>query len=226
MVLGLIAPLCYTLANETQVLDDILVVGGQKSYFEEYSSTSMKGDFSDKETPYSSSVTNKTLIKDIQALRIEDTYGYTTGVTKSGQMADSIVIRGFDVGLQNVQVNGMPGLISRFGSPSTANVEKIEVVKGPASVLYGNMETGGFVNIQTKKPQAENKITVESSYQTYLSNNSSMGEDNGFTATFDATGTLKDGLYYRFIAVGETIDSYRDNVEYDNFYVYQVFYGI
>lgn len=220
LLLGLTVPLCYTFSNAAQVLDEVTVVGAQNSYFEEYSSTSMKGMFSDNETPYSSSVTNKTLIDDIQALRLEDTYDYTTGVTKAGQSADSIVIRGFDIDLQNIQVNGMPGLISRFGSPSTANVEKIEVVKGPASVLYGNMEAGGFVNIQTKKPQAENKITIETSYQTYLSSNSNIGEDNGFTTTFDATGILKDGLYYRFIAVGETIDSYRNNVEYDNFYIY------
>ncbi|XOB60879.1 TonB-dependent siderophore receptor [Campylobacterota bacterium DY0563] len=220
LIAGLVIPLCYTISNAAQELEDVTVVGAQDSYFEEYSSTSMKGEYSDKETPYSSSSTNKTLIDDIQALRVEDTYGYTTGVSKSGQIADGIVIRGFDIGLQNIQVNGLPGLVSRFGSPSTANVEKIEIVKGPASVLYGNMDAGGFVNIQTKKPQAENKITIETSYQTYMSNSSKLGNDNGFTATIDATGTIRDGLYYRFIAVGENIDSYRDNVNNENFYIY------
>ncbi|QKF82192.1 TonB-dependent siderophore receptor [Halarcobacter ebronensis] len=220
LIMGLTIPLCCTLLNASEELDDVTVVGIQNSYYEENSSTALKSDSSDKETPYSTTTTNKTLIDDLQALRLEDTYDYTTGVTKIGQSADSITIRGFDIDLQNIQVDGLPGLISRFGSPSTANVEKVEILKGPASVLYGNMEAGGFVNIITKKPQAENKVTIETSYHSYLSNSSKLGEDNGFTTSVDATGTITNGLYYRFIAVGENIDSYRGNVGNKNLYVY------
>lgn len=204
-------------ANE---LESILVVGEQESYFEEYSSSSMKGEFSDKETPFSISVTKGTLLNDLQAQRIEDTYDYTTGVTKVGKNADAIVIRGFQTDLENIKVNGMSGLISRMGSPSTANVERIEVVKGPASVLYGGMEPGGLVNIQTKRPQSVQKTSIETSLQTYMSNVSNFGDNNGITTTFDTTGPIKDNLFYRFILVGEKINSYRENVDFENLYIY------
>ncbi|MGB5867355.1 MAG: TonB-dependent siderophore receptor [Arcobacteraceae bacterium] len=212
--------LAYSQTIIADELNSITVVGSQESYFEDSSSTSMKGEFSDKDTPYSISVTKGTLINDLQAQRLEDTYDYTTGVTKVGQNADAIMIRGFQTNLQNIQVNGMSGLISRMGSPSTANVERIEVVKGPASVLYGAMQPGGFVNIQTKLPQSEQKFTFESSLQTYMSNASSFGKNNGATVSFDSTGPLSDTLSYRFIVVGEKIDSYRNNVEFENFYAY------
>ncbi|AXX93459.1 TonB-dependent siderophore receptor [Malaciobacter molluscorum LMG 25693] len=213
----------FLLNNATifaEELDSVLVIGAQESYFEEYSSSSMKGEFKDKETPYSVSVTKGTLIDDLQAQRIEDTYDYTTGVTKVGKNADAIMIRGFQTNLQNIQVNGMSGLISRMGSPSTANVERIEVVKGPASVLYGAMQPSGLINIQTKLPQSKQSFSIDTSFQTYMSNSSKFGEDNGITTTFDSTGPINDDLFYRFIVVGEKIDSYRKDVDFKNLYIY------
>jgi iron complex outermembrane recepter protein len=211
--------ICKNLAFADE-LNEIVVEGAQESYFEEYSSTSMKGEFKDKETPYSVSVTKGTLINDLQAQRIEDTYDYTTGVTKVGKNADAILIRGFQTDLENIKVNGMSGLISRMGSPSTANVERIEVVKGPASVLYGAMEPGGLVNMQTKLPQSAQRTTLETSLQTYMSNSSKFGEDNGLTTTIDTTGPITKDLMYRFIIVGEKLNSYRENVDFENVYIY------
>jgi len=214
------AALLFVSSINAQELDSVTVVGTQDSYYDEYNSTSMKGEFKDIETPYSSTVTNGTLIKDIQALRLEETYDYTTGVTSSDPKADGIMVRGFELDLQNIQVNGMPGLMSRFSSPSTANIEKVEILKGPASVLYGNMESGAFVNIKTKKPQAEDKITFSTSYSTYASDISKAGDDNSFTSSLDATGTIASGLYYRVIGVVESSESFRDNVEDKNYYLY------
>lgn len=210
-------------AFSSQELESVLVIGSQKSYFEDFSSTSLKSEFNDRQNPYSSLVIKNQLIEDLQAQRIEDTYDYTTGVTKAGKRADSIIIRGFEVDLQNIQVNGMPGLISTFGSPTTANIERIEIVKGAASVLYGNMKAGGFVNIQTKKPQAQNKVIFESSFQTYMSNKSNFAKNNGVATTLDATGSLKNNLFYRFITVYESYDSYRDNINEKNFHLYPSF---
>ncbi|ADG94174.1 TonB-dependent siderophore receptor [Arcobacter nitrofigilis DSM 7299] len=202
-------------------LDTVVVQGAQESYFEQNSSSSMKGESSDKKTPYTVSVTKGTLIDDLQAQRIEDTFDYTTGVTKVGKNADAIMIRGFDLSLENIKVNGMSGLISRMGSPSTANVERIEVVKGPTSVLYGAMQPGGLVNIVTKRPQSVQKTTLETSLQTYMSNGvSEFGSDNGITTTLDTTGPINENLFYRFIAVGEKLNSYRDNVDFKNLYIY------
>lgn len=202
-------------------LNTVVVQGAQESYFEDTSSSSMKGETNDKKTPYTVSVTKGTLIEDLQAQRIEDTFDYTTGVTKVGKNADAIIIRGFELDLENIKVNGMSGLISRMGSPSTANVERMEVVKGPTSVLYGIMEPGGLVNIVIKRPQAKQRTTLETSLQTYMSNGvSGFGEDNGITTTLDTTGPITENLFYRFIAVGEKLNSYRKNVDFENLYIY------
>ena len=71
---------------------------------------------------------------------------------------DLLLLDASDV-LASFMVDGMPGLAARFGSPPTANAESIEVVKGPASALYGQQQPGGFVNIITKKPRAVSAAT-------------------------------------------------------------------
>jgi len=203
-----------------QELQSVTVVGNQDSYYDEYSSTSMKGEFRDIESPYSTNTTNKTLINDTQALSIKDTYDYTTGVTGLTGKADGIIIRGFELDLENVNVGGLPGLTSRYKSPTTSNIEKIEILKGPASVLYGSLQPGGYVNIQTKKPEGEDKVTFATSYKTFVSGISGAGDDNSATVSLDATGSLTDNVYYRIITVGEKLESFRDDVENDNFYIY------
>jgi len=206
--------------QQDKVLEDILIIGNQTSYYDEYSSTSMKGEFRDIETPYSTTVTNETLIDDTQALRMTETYDYTTGVTAVNTKASGIMVRGFELDQENLNVGGMPGITSRFNSPSTSNIEKIEIFKGPASVLYGNLESGAYINIQTKKPEGEDKVTFSTSYKTYASGISGAGDDNSFTASLDATGSISENLYYRIITVGEKIESFRDNIENENVYVY------
>lgn len=59
-------------------------------------------------------------------------------------------LRGFPV--QPTMINGLPGLTN--GSPDPANIESIEVIKGPSGTLYGSslISYGGLININTKKP--------------------------------------------------------------------------
>jgi iron complex outermembrane receptor protein len=57
-------------------------------------------------------------------------------------------------------VDGLPGLTGRYGSPPTIGVERVELVKGPMSVLYGQIQPGGFLNLITKKPQLQDAFEV------------------------------------------------------------------
>jgi iron complex outermembrane receptor protein len=216
----LLSLFCSQVLLHGEKLEEVYVTEKQESYFENYSTSSTKSEKSDNKTPSSIIVTKENLINDIQAQRIEDTYDYTTGVTKVGKNADAIMIRGFETSLENLKVNGMSGSISRMGSPSSSNVEKIEIVKGPSSVLYGSMEPGGMVNIITKKPYGVESYSFETSFQTYMSGVSSFGEDNGIRTSFDANIPLSENLYYRFIAAYENLNSYRDNVDFQNLYIY------
>lgn len=202
--------------------DTITVVGKQQTYFSDTNTTALKTSSSDAQTPYVVSSTNDVLMKDIRARNLEDIFSYTVGVNRASNGADGFVIRGFDIDLNNIKVNGMSGLTTRFGSPSTANIEAVEVLKGPASVLYGNMESGGMVNMISKKPEASFAASITTGIETFTSDSSSFGDDNGVFTTLDITGPVadRDDLFYRVILTGSDIDSFRGDVNNEEYYAY------
>ncbi|MCV6574758.1 MAG: TonB-dependent receptor [Cohaesibacter sp.] len=206
----------------TGELEQIVVTGKQETYFEDKNTTALKGDAADSETPFVVSSTNATFMEDIRAKNMEHVFDYTVGVNQASNGADGFVIRGFDIDLNNIKVNGMSGLTTRFGSPSVANIEKVEVLKGPASVLYGNMETGGMVNMVTKKPQETFSGRITTAFETFASDVSSFGEDNGLSTTVDLTGPVpgRDDLFYRLILTGNGTQSFRGDVVNEEYYLY------
>jgi iron complex outermembrane receptor protein len=117
--------------------------------------------------------------------------------------------------------DGLPGPSARFASPLTSAIDRIEVVKGPASVLYGKSQPGGFVNIILKKPEAEasRSITIQSS--TYMSRVSSAFEDGRGAVIADFTGPLDDEGRFLYRVIGEynRSDSYRSGVDGRNTFV-------
>jgi iron complex outermembrane recepter protein len=207
--------------DESIVLPEIDVVGKQSSYIQ-LNKTATKTDQDLMDVPLTVNIVNQTFIKDVQAETLADVYPYIVGLSQSGTNANSFTLRGLESSLQNVQIDGLPGLASRFGSPSTANIERVEVLKGPASVLYGQMEPGGLINIITKQPQAKQQTSFSISAQSYASSDSKFGSDLGGTMTYDSTGALTEdeSLLYRFIGSVENIDSFRDGVNYNNIYLY------
>lgn len=198
-------------------LDELVVVGEQTSYFEKARGTALKLDVDDSLVPYSTNVINETMLEDLKARTLEDAYPYIPGFTRSGNNANSFTIRGHSADLQNIQVDGLPGLTSRFGSPVTANIERVEVLKGPASLLYGWMDPGGLVNIITKKPEFEKSHTLDMATQYFTG----QGEF-GFGSNIDLTGPLNDDrtILYRLIAGGEQEDSFRNFVDERSAYVF------
>lgn len=105
-------------------------------------------------------VLNASFISDKLAASLDDLYPYIVGMTREGPAAAGFTLRGYTNGatnttINNLQTDGLPGGASRFGSPTVANVERVEVLKGPSSVLYGSMNPGGLINIVTKSPSAK-----------------------------------------------------------------------
>ena len=220
LMLGLTS---YVSAEETATeLDTIVVVGKQNSYLNPEVSTATKSNVDPKDTPLTVNVINQQFLQDIRAESLSDAYGYTTGLSQSGTNADSFSLRGIDTDLSNIQVNGLPGLASRFGSPTTANVEKVEILKGPASITYGQVQPGGLMNIITKKPQEEAAVRYDISGNSYSTGVSDFAEDNSFTGTVDATGPLTEDKkwLYRLILSAEDTNSYRQDVDAQNYYLF------
>ena len=122
----------------------------------------------------------------------------------SGGMFDSFAIRGFSGDENNPTGYLVNGFNSRGynGNRSTANVETIEVMKGPGSALYGQGEPGGAINIITKKPQFDKQGYIQGT----------LGNFDKKQVEFDYTDGLNEDMAYRLNGSYEDSDTYRDHV--------------
>jgi len=167
--------------------------------------SAMKMDITVMETPYSVSSYGDAFMKAIETVQLADLYNYMTGVRRGGNSGYDISIRGFkstQADKNAIMVDGLPGVAGRFGSPPTFAAEGVEVVKGPASVLYGSAQPGGFVNIISKKPRAKSAGVIDVRASSYHGAGWSLGDRNSYNIGLDFTGPLdsEQRLLYRFIA--------------------------
>ena len=144
--------------------------------------SAMKLDVPVRDTPFSVSSYSESFMKAIETTNVADLYKYMTGVARTGGSGNDLNMRGFSMTAEDrnaILVNGLPGLAGRFGSPPTVAVDRIEVVKGPASVLYGAAQPGGFVNISSKRPESAWAGTFDVKGLTYSGNGVGISSATG-----------------------------------------------
>lgn len=195
------------LAQEDEDDDDrVIIVSGFKNVD---TSSAMKGDVPVRDIPLTIAGYSEEFIEDIEASEIADLYNYMVGVQRAGPSGYDITIRGFQSGNEDrnsILVDGLPGLTTTRGSPPSVNVASIEVVKGPASVLYGQVQPGGFVNIITKKPQREAGYEFRLRSQAFIGKGTNFGDTIGISAAADLTGPINESGSLAYRMIGE----YRD----------------
>lgn len=156
-----------------------------------------------KDVPQAISYATKELMQDQQAIRLGDVVKNFSGVNQF-TFYDDITIRGFRVqGNSGVQlINGMRTTTGFWKQSLTNYLERVEVIKGPASALFGNTSPGGTINRVTKKPLTEQRQSL--SFTT--------GSFNTLRALADFTGPMnKDKtLLYRLNLGYENSGSFRD----------------
>jgi iron complex outermembrane receptor protein len=187
-------------------------------------SSAMKLDLEVRDTPFSVSSYTTSFMNAIDSANLADLYKYMTGIQRSGGTGFDMSIRGFKTGSTDrnaIMVDGLPGLVGRFGSPPTIGLDHVEVVKGPASVLYGQAQPGGFVNMITKKPLARTKSEFNLRLNSFSGNTLDVGDANGISASMDVTGPIDEGkrLRYRFVAETNNADGFRDGTHTKGVYV-------
>jgi iron complex outermembrane receptor protein len=166
------------------------------------------------DTPYAVSAYSQTFLQATETTQVADLYKYMTGVQRSGNTGYDMSVRGFKTTAADrnaIMTDGLPGLTVRFGSPPTFGADHVELVKGPASLLYGQVEPGGFVNIISKKPSDRAQTIIEATGNEGLGSGVQHGD--GLLVGFDSTGPIagNDSLLYRFVAqVGDTT-KFREN---------------
>lgn len=170
------------------------------------SATTLRSGASPLDTSQSVNVVPEQVLKDQLPRNIDDALVNISGITQTNTLAgtqDAIIRRGFgDNRDGSIMRNGMP-LVQ--GRSLDAAVESVEVLKGPASLLYGIMDPGGIVNTISKRPELYQHGSVTLLGSTYANNRS------GADGTLDITGPIGDGgLAYRFIGYGVSEDYWRN----------------
>lgn len=138
------------------VLDTVTVTATQEAavtYTAPAATTgALKTDTPLLETPQAVSVVSEAIIRDRDAKDLEDVLRTVSGVSAGGTYEgwDYYRIRGFDSSF-NTFYDGLRGDYGR--SPEIYGLEKVEVIKGPASTMYGQAPLGGVVNIVSKRPK-------------------------------------------------------------------------
>lgn len=160
------------------------------------------------ETPFSVQVVPLRVIEDQNALGLEEVYANVSGVTEAGNTLNAQteirpIIRGFEAAVP--LRNGLRA--TTVGAVDLVNVESIEVLKGPASILYGALEPGGVLNYTTKKPLMAPRYEVAQQF----------GGHGHSRTTLDATGPLNAArtVAYRVNAAYQDSDSFRDALALD-----------
>lgn len=165
------------------------------SYLAKNAISATKFDVPLRDIPLSVQVMTESFLDDTFSLDLESSMEYAAAVNVSQSNAGTresgmFSVRGFRAA--NVKRNG----IAAYYAQDLTNVARVEVIKGPSSLLYGEAQPGGVINYVTKKPLQEFRNAVEFS----------VGSDGFVRGSFESTGPLletKDGdprLLYRLDA--------------------------
>lgn len=192
-------------AQTKEQIETIEVLGrAQQFYLETESTIGTKTELSLLELPQSAQVLSNQLIIDQAARDITDLYRSIAGVSEFSY--SGVTFRGFrdDANVFYDGVRGDP--YSGFGVPQLFNVDRVEVLKGPASALYGGGEPGGMINYVTKNPSFNEKRELKLT----------LGSRSTHGASIDMTGGLTENIAYRLGGFYEKEDSFRNNADAKN----------
>lgn len=188
---------------EANAIERITVYGRQNQVVMN-SGLATKSDMSLMETPAAVVIVDEELIQAQGVDNLQDLVRNISGVTQAGNnygIGDNLVIRGLGANYTYDGMYGGAGLGNTFNpTRSLTNVESVEVLKGPATGLYGMGSAGGVINLIEKKPQFEslNEFTAE------------VGQWNSYSLSVDSTAGITDNLAYRVVAKTARSDGYRD----------------
>ncbi|WP_062567158.1 TonB-dependent siderophore receptor [Pseudoalteromonas arabiensis] len=154
------------------------------------------------EIPQSVSAVTKEVIQDQAMMRLNDVTSFISGANEYS-VYDDITIRGFR-SQDDRRVNGMRTHNNFWNQTLIAHVERVEVIKGPASAVFGDASPGGTVNTVTKKPLGESRHNISARFGSY---------SDKYVA-LDTTGKVasNDRWLYRFNAGYEDSETFRDNI--------------
>jgi iron complex outermembrane recepter protein len=188
-------------AGDSEDAIQIVVTGEEDGYAADEASTATRTDTPLRDIPQSIQVIPRQVLEDQQVIRLEDALRNVSGVAPGdnfGGTRDQFIIRGFQQ--FNIFRDGFRD--ERIVFQETANIERIEVLKGPASVLFGFLEPGGIVNIIPERPLSEPQYNFE----VQLGNFGLVRPQLDFTGPLNSDSSVR----YRLNALYERSAGFRD----------------
>lgn len=198
IVLGLTSHSAWGAEAELEARrDDIIVLGARDGYVPQESGAA-KVMIPLRDLPQSVAVVTDEVLRDQRALSVQDALKNVPGVSfASGDgQRDQVTIRGFTA-IADQFVDGFRDDALYFRDLS--NVERLEVIKGPAAVLYGRGSSGGLINRVTKKPDRNIASAAFSagSFDSYRGEFDVGRVDSSSGVGFRLTGALENNGSYR-----------------------------
>ncbi|MHA3786818.1 TonB-dependent siderophore receptor [Flavobacterium hauense] len=206
----------FALAESQQQLDEVVIDGNSNKFSRKQSDIVAKMPLKDIENPQVYNTITSEVLKQQVVTNFDDALKNAPGLDKlwesTGRGTDGagyFSLRGFAV--QPTMINGVPGLTN--GSPDPANIERIDVIKGPSGTLFGSsvISYGGLINVTTKRP-----------YDTFGGNVSYTGGSYGLNrTTLDINTPLnkENGVNLRLNAAYHTEGSFQDAGFRESFFV-------
>ncbi|MEB3219812.1 MAG: TonB-dependent receptor [Nostocales cyanobacterium 94392] len=190
---------------------ELMVTAERSGYRVPNSSTATKTDTPLRDIPQSIQVIPQQVLEDRNVRELREALETAGGVTSQGARGTSVFgenfqIRGFDV-RDSIFRDGIPTI--SLGVLTTSDIESVEILKGPASVLFGQGEPGGVINLVSKQPL----------FEPFASTSFTVGSFDTYRGAIDLSGPLNDSktVRYRLNASYDNYGSFRDFVDGDRF---------
>ncbi|MCS0616978.1 TonB-dependent siderophore receptor [Massilia kyonggiensis] len=196
-------------------VDTVRITGQRTAWHGLTVAGATKTDAQPLDLPQSTRTLEADLLRDAGVANLAGALELASGIARQsdlGGLWDSYAMRGF-TGDPNFgsdyMVNGFSSSRGYNGRRDVAGTQSIEILKGPASALYGRGEPGGTVNIVTKKPRFAPQYGIDVA----------LASHGTRRAAADLTGPLSDSVAYRFNLAHQAGGSFRDLVHTERTYV-------
>lgn len=186
----------------TEVDESIVVTGKKSSYRADTNTGSMRMEMTPLETPGQVTIIDEQLINEQRASTLGQVLKNDSSVSAQGNSRnrERFSLRGFSLGSSSGFLRDGKQHWSHYRQPIEL-LESVEVLKGPAGLLYGKSAPGGLINMITKKPTAE----------THIEFSQDIGSNNESRSTLDISGSLNESqsLRSRLVLSKQDSESWR-----------------
>ena len=203
-----IAQTDFTLQETAKELDEVIVDGRKSSNLQP--AVIGKIPVAPMDIPQSITIIGQSVIRDQQSQRLSDVIKNVNGMYLSatrGSVLESFSARGYRLSGDNMFKNG--ARVNSGTMPEMSSLESVEILKGSAAILYGDVAPGGIINMITKKPKFDfgGEVSMRA------------GSYGLYKPALDVYGPLSKKVAFRVNGTFEDAGSFRDEVHSQRYYV-------